>query len=259
VSTTNPLLVTRRFVGRQLERTGAWVGALTRNRIRSHDVVVDTSSRWISDETRAALFWGFYEGAERRAIARYLRPELDVIELGASIGFLSVLIARRIRSRKLVAVEANPELIPILERNLSHNGVRDVQVVNQAVAYGTDHVAFQLLHDTASGHIAASGSCGEDIRHVPSTTLGRLVESRELGDFALVCDVEGAEYEIFAHEGEAVRRKCRQAIMELHEVERDGRRWSREELADHLSRQWGMQIVHGDGKVWVFEAAPTRA
>jgi FkbM family methyltransferase len=242
-------------VGRQLERTGALVGAVTRNRIRSHDVLVDTSSRWISNATRAALFWGFYEGAERRAIERYLRPELDVVELGASIGFLSVLIARKARGRKLVAVEANPELIPILERNLSANGVREAQVVNQAVAYGADRVPFQLLHDTASGHIAARESHGDDIRYVPATTLGRLVESRGLKDFALVCDVEGAEYEIFAHEGEAVRRMCRQAIMELHAIERNGRHWSREELADHLSRQWGMQIVHGDGKVWVFEAA----
>src|SRR3954464_14359033 len=107
----------RRAAGALLRQTGRFIG----QRVRSHGVELDLSSPLVADETRAALFWGFYEGSERRAALRFLRPGLPVIELGASLGFLTALIARRIAPVAQVAVEANPALTSLLRRTLELN------------------------------------------------------------------------------------------------------------------------------------------
>ena len=238
-------------VGRALGKTGRAVALLTRNRIHSHGVVVDTTSPLITDETRAGLFWGYYEAAERRAALRFLRADAPTIELGASIGFLSVLIAKHVAPQFQVAIEANPALIPILRENLRQNGADRVEVVAAAVAYGADCAAFSPVVDTASGRLAANGSTS-DLVSVPTTSLRQILTRAPPGPFALVCDIEGAEYELFSKEPESVRARCQLAVMELHEITREGIHYSRKALGDWLGSQWKMKTLFSDGKVWVF-------
>lgn len=44
----------------------------------------------------AQLFWTFYERIEMDQIDAYLLPDLDVVELGSSLGVGTVLVARRL-------------------------------------------------------------------------------------------------------------------------------------------------------------------
>ena len=103
--------------------------------------------------------------------------------------------------------------------------------------------------DTASGRLADHTS--KQAVSVPATTLSKLLEEAPRGDFALVCDIEGAEYDVFDREPAAVAERCRLAVMELHDVSRAGRQFDPNQLGDWLATKWGMKIIFSDGKVWV--------
>jgi hypothetical protein len=102
---------------------------------------------------RSAFVFGEYESAERKLIRRFLRSDDCVIELGGCIGILSCLVNSRLRSpRNHLAVEANPELIPILSRHRAINGagfwieecaVSSEPEVNFAIHRLMTQVAFQ--------------------------------------------------------------------------------------------------------------------
>ncbi len=137
----------------------------------------------------------------------------------------------------------------MLRRNLALNSAGVVQVVHAAIAYGAASALFEQVKDPASGGLSTSGS--RPGVSVPTTTVEAILGDKP-GPFALVCDIEGSEFELFRHESEAVRRRCQLAVMELHEITRDGVRYDRPSLANHLAHLWGMKIVFEDGKVWVF-------
>src|SRR4051794_25130001 len=98
---------------------GQLISLLGRNVVRSDSSSIRVASPFVKPSTKAALFWGFYESAERRFVTRYLRRDLDVVELGGSIGVVSSLIASRLEGHaRLISVEANPGLIDVLSSNV---------------------------------------------------------------------------------------------------------------------------------------------
>jgi FkbM family methyltransferase len=217
---------------------------------------IDTASPLVNDDTRAALYFYMYESSERRAIKRFLRSNRPVVELGASIGFVSVLIAKTAHPVKQVAVEANPDLIPLLRRNLELNGVAGVTIVHGAVAYKTgDRAIFSVGAANVDGRLGSgvTAEAGVQSLVVPTTTLRDVLESSNISEFTLVSDIEGAEWDLIEEESKDTRERCRQAVFELHHVERNGTTFTPAELADRFATGWGMRKVHTDGKVWVFE------
>lgn len=192
---------------------GRLVAFATGNRFRSRGVLVDTSSSLVLPEVKASLFWGFYESAEIRFVQRHLPVDLDVVELGASLGVVSSHIARRLGpGRRLICVEPNAALRPLAERNVSLNakGIALTQVTG-AVAYDAPTVRFAVARRNIDSQIADD----LDGVEVPAVQLGRLLAEQGVGDFTLVSDIEGAEAAVLAEDGPALAR-CRLIIAELH-------------------------------------------
>src|SRR4051812_6437349 len=77
------------FIGNLLSRAYS-------DRIPNGGLVVDTSHPSVTPQLTASIFWRIYEGAEIRFVHQFLRPDLDVIELGSSIGVLSCHIKQRL-------------------------------------------------------------------------------------------------------------------------------------------------------------------
>ncbi len=199
-------------------RTGRLIARLTGNLIRHRGLVLDTSHPVITPEIKAALFWHGYESGEYRFIKRHLPRNLDVIELGGSMGVISATIRRHIeRDRRLVIVEADPRLADVLEGNLKRNRCTDgVTIERTAISYsGESHVSFALGPSSVSGRLADDSRPDEQTVTVPATTLSGLAERHGFERFALVCDIEGVEWDIFAADRDVLAR-AEMVIMELH-------------------------------------------
>jgi FkbM family methyltransferase len=166
----------------------------------------------------ARLAWGLYESAEVRFVNGFLRAKLDVVELGGSLGVVASVIGSRIGSRRLVIVEAAPELAPLIRTNVSRNApAAAVEVVSAVLDYdvteGTE-VPFLFARDTTAGRVDRTGESGAG---VPAIQLSSLLDRHLIEDYALVCDVEGAEWGLLDRDMPALDR-CRQLIIEFHDA-----------------------------------------
>lgn len=200
---------------------------------------IDTNTPAINAWVRTLILWDLHETAELRMIERYLPADLDVIELGGSIGVVASQIARRMApDRRLVSVEANPELIELLRRNIETNGPRvRATSVHGAIAYDvspTDQVGFRFGSSSLGARRPQPGKQPAQC-WVPVVRLADLLAREEIDRFALVTDIEGAEVDIFLHEQDSLKR-CQLMISELHETVHDGRRYSIKDLLDLASR-----------------------
>lgn len=234
---------------------GRVVGHLFRDGIPFRGCRIDTNSPLVTPEIKAMLFWRLYESGELRFISRYLRADLDVVELGASLGVVGSFIGRRLDAgRRLVCVEAHPHLVPIVERNVRNNaspGVR-VTIVHGAVDYGQGSVDVEfVLAESTLGSRAGEGD-GHRVK-VPRVRLGELLDREQLsGEYALVCDIEGAERGVFEHETKALAR-CRQLIIELHDVRVGDRQVTVDGLLQLARERHGFRLRDRHGPVVVLE------
>lgn len=234
---------------------GALVGTVYRDQVPCYGLRFHVPSPPVAARTKAQLLFGIYEGSEIRFVQRWLRPELDVVELGSSLGVVSSHCARKMEAgRRLVCVEANPALLPVLRRNLEEHASRqEVAVVNRALDYEAGEVELHVGGDTTASRVDRSATAGGEGRsvRVPATTLSALLREHALDRYALVCDVEGAEAGIVDEDLDALR-GCQQAIVELHETTRKGSRISVEQLAEGF-RAAGLVVRARHGPVHVFE------
>jgi FkbM family methyltransferase len=218
---------------------------------------VETDAPTVTPRIVAQIFWGVYESAELRFVERHLRRDLDVVELGSSIGAVSSAIAQRQDpERRLLCVEANPDLVPVLRRNVARNAPgHRVEVVHAAVAYGRESVPFASGPTSVSGRVASGDAA--DTREVPARSLSRLLAEHAIGDFALVSDVEGAEAAVIEHDARALA-ACRQIVIELHETRHDGRRLTPDDLCRALVEVHGFRLRHRRGPVCVLDREADR-
>lgn len=83
---------------------------------------------------RAIQYWGLWEPNETRLVAALLAPGDTFVDVGANIGWFTLLAARRVGPRGgVVAIEATPDTLRTLEANLRRNGVGNVALHGVAV------------------------------------------------------------------------------------------------------------------------------
>jgi len=255
-----PFSQTKKFVAKVICQplVGRMIASIFRNRIPSHRLIIETQSSRICDKTKAELFWGVYESAEARFVHKYISPGMDVLELGSSLGVISCLIRNQLHNdRKLLCVEANPELLPICRRNLEKNTPgKSAFIVNAAIDYsGAPEVWLSFGADSTSSVIGNSGDRStRSGAYAPAATLSGLLNEHSFEAFALVCDIEGAEFSILANDCEAMR-NCRLAIMELHTADHEGRAVRADEMANLFVERCHFRIRDRYGPVFVFEKA----
>src|SRR5687768_9453953 len=95
---------------------------LAGNRVRIDGCRFDVSHPEISRAIRSRLVRGRYERAELHLLRRWLEPDSPVVELGGGIGVVATLVNRRLSDpARHVVVEANPSLIPVINRQRTAN------------------------------------------------------------------------------------------------------------------------------------------
>ena len=155
-----------------------------------------------------------YEEPERKALKEFLDPELPVVELGACIGVVSCLTNRRLQTpKKHIVVEANPALLALLEQNRDRNDCH-FKIVHAAVSYGAKMITFNV-----DDNILASSVNGDERQGVvvSTMTLERLLNEHGFERATLICDIEGAELQLVAHELKTLSERVVTIIMELHD------------------------------------------
>lgn len=194
----------------------------------------------------SAVRFGMYERAELYMARRFILPEVDVIELGASLGIVSCNVAQRLTTGRLIAVEADPDLARRARANLNRNGFDAAAVIQAAIDYsGAETVSFGST-DHLSGQVGHTGQLS-----VPAVTLSQLLKQYDIGTFQMVADIEGAELAMFLADPTAFAR-CRRLMIEMDGAELAGNRITvDEEVA--IIEQLGFRCIYRHANCATFE------
>jgi FkbM family methyltransferase len=137
---------------------------------------------------------GVWSEAETELVKRELRPGMTVLDIGANIGYFTLLFARLVGpSGRVHAFEPEPENLELLRWNVEHNGYRNVTVVPAAVSRRRGVQELFKSGNNFGDHRLAHGAGGRASVRVEVITLdGWLADAGAKVDFVKM-DIQGAE------------------------------------------------------------------
>jgi FkbM family methyltransferase len=144
---------------------------------------------------------GIIEPDVQKVLADCIRPGMVFYDLGANLGFFSLIAARLVgETGKVLSFEADPEVAQRLMENVRRNGFRNVRLMNHAVWSSTGSVMFardceNVSPERGGGKVVPSAECSARNIEVPCIALDEFVHTEAPPDF-IKCDVEGAECEV---------------------------------------------------------------
>jgi FkbM family methyltransferase len=193
-----------------------WIGRLVEwngNVVKLDNCHFTVNSAAIGTPTKTRLIFGTYEGPERAAL-RHLRPDLPIVEFGGGIGVVSCLANKRMREpAQHVVVEANPDLISVIERNRVRNRC-GFTVINRALAYGGEQIDFCQGRDFLANSLLVATERKTPVR---TTTLEQTLDQHGFDTVNLLCDIEGEEVELVRRELTCLRQRVKVFILEVHQ------------------------------------------
>jgi len=204
----------KRIVDQKLRRsTAVYCGNnLVLTRLRTgQKMYVDSRDRSLAPHL---IMDGDWEPWIADVVRNHVKPGMSVVEVGANVGFYSLLIARAVSpTGKLRSFEANPHLATLVQQNLHINGhdpySESVLVSAMAVADTEGPRKFYTFDAYKGGSsLLDVASVGADQRaeiEVPCTTLDIALADFGPIDFMKI-DAEGAEIMILTGAAEVIRR-----------------------------------------------------
>ena len=148
--------------------------------------------KWVVGAGEHGYWLGSYEIRKRLAFEHEIAPESVVYDIGANVGYYSLMASVLAGPKGYVyAFEPLPRNIRYLNRHVSINQIKNITVLEAAVAGQTGEAYFNTGASTSMGHLANSGEI-----KVRQVSLDDLLNAGQIQppDYMKV-DVEGAEYE----------------------------------------------------------------
>jgi FkbM family methyltransferase len=148
--------------------------------------------KWTTGSGAHGYWLGSYECQKQRALQRELQDGDVVYDIGANVGFYSLLASVLVGdSGHVYSFEPVPGNLQELRRHLEINHVRNCTVIGAAVNSADGEAIFDPSGDRCTGRLAATGSL-----RVRTVALDSLVSRKEIPPPNLMkIDIEGAELE----------------------------------------------------------------
>lgn len=159
---------------------------------------------------------GIYEEPTAHLIAQLLQPGSTFVDVGANIGFFSLLAARIVGEKgRVLAFEPGPSQRKRLLTNIALNGLKNLSVAEQALSDVSEYVTLHLGPPNHSG-ISSLRTISPDLPSI-------IVQSLRLDDWwdetlplhLVKLDVEGAEGKVLRGMASCIRRWRPDVVMEV--------------------------------------------
>jgi FkbM family methyltransferase len=149
--------------------------------------------RWIVRSSFESCWLGVYEQEKQSAFSAAIRPGAVVYDVGANVGFYTLLAAKLTGpTGRVYSFEPLPRNLQFLNRHVALNGLNNVRVFAGAVADRPGVARFDDSGIPEMAHIAADGAL-----EVATFQLDDLLEKGAIRPPNVIkIDVEGAEVEV---------------------------------------------------------------
>jgi FkbM family methyltransferase len=148
--------------------------------------------KWTVGSGSHGCWLGSYEHTKQKAFQREMKPGDVVYDIGANVGFYSLLAGVIVgEAGHVYSFEPFPENLQELRNHLEMNQARNCTVIDAAVSSAEGEAIFDPSDDRCMGHLAAAGSL-----RVRTVTLDGMVSRKLIRPPNLMkIDIEGAELE----------------------------------------------------------------
>lgn len=161
------------------------------SRINGYDILVFANE----DVGRSICTYGRYELAETQYLQKMLSPEAVCIDIGANIGYYTLLMSQLASFGSVHSFEPIPLTAALLKTNVELNGFKNIHINQCAVANTAGVIPFSLSADSAYSSLNHTGRKQLiNTISVPVTTIDDYLAQKCIDrvDF-IKADVEGAE------------------------------------------------------------------
>jgi FkbM family methyltransferase len=151
--------------------------------------------KWIARSSVNSCWLGSYEFQKQKSIMKYLRPGMTAYDIGAHVGFYTLLFYNIVKpDGRVYAFEPLPENITMLKKHLTLNKMDNVVIEPVAVSNNNKEISFYKNTSTYKGNIVKKDAKSIDVVKFLSTTIDHYVyeEKNNPPDFVKM-DIEGAE------------------------------------------------------------------
>jgi FkbM family methyltransferase len=181
--------------------------------------LADGTRFWICPDDRyisRGVIAGAYEPIETAFVRRHVKEGMIVLDIGANIGWYTVLMAKLVGAAGHVeAFEARDELADRLRRTVAENKLDNVSVHQCALAAVDGEGTIVISNDNfGAAHLIEPAATGGATQPVALRRLGSVI-SRAV-DFIKI-DVEGAEKLVFDGAGAMLRRDRPLILCEIND------------------------------------------
>ncbi len=185
----------------------------------------------INLKTEKSRWLGTYEPELQAALGDYLFPGMTVYDVGANIGYVTLMMAQAVGAHGSVyAFEALPANVTRIHQNIALNNLSNVTVLPVAVMDKTAPVTFYVHASVGMGK--AAGSAGRSDQHykaeitVPGLALDEFVfEQGNPPPDAVKMDIEGGEVLALPGMQRILQQHHPLLLLELHGPESEKVAW----------------------------------
>jgi FkbM family methyltransferase len=168
---------------------------------------------------------GTYELPIQEALAKYLNPGDVFYDLGANVGFLTIVAAKLVGATgQVYAFEPSDRNIASIRHNAQINGFNQVEVIPKAVSH-TSGVGELLLAEYSGGNTLSTNSAPPDLAgsiEVDLVAIDDLVAENTIAPPKLIkIDVEGAELDALKGMTQTIKTHQPAIIYEIDDGEQE--------------------------------------
>lgn len=162
---------------------------------------------------------GFWESWVTIALGRMIQPEWICVDVGANVGYYTVLMADLVgKGGTVYSAEPNPEIFDLLTRNVEVNGMSDrCQLEQRAMGKEPKNNLFLEYpnHMPGSGSVARTPDRVNLVRKpVVMSTLDGIIPDGQVD--LIKIDAEGSDYDVILGAGKILERSPNCVVMFEH-------------------------------------------
>lgn len=142
---------------------------------------------------------GIWEETETNLIKNILQRDMIVVDIGAHIGYYTLIAARLVgKNGKVYAFEPNPDNFTLLKKNVKENNYKNVCLINKAISNKEGFLKLFINPESSGSGSIYEKDNNKNCINIKATTLDNSLKNIKKIDIIKI-DIEGAE--ILALEG----------------------------------------------------------
>ena len=186
---------------------------------------------------------GNMDGIQAR-LCQLITEDTVFVDCGAHIGTMSIPVVVKCKPKKAIFIEANTDVVGLLQENCQANLQTLFTVVHAAVCDKDGEVDFHIIKEKGD----SSSMVREDLKKIPPTTvpaitLDTLLEN-ETSPIVMKVDIEGSEWLMWQGMGK-VRPKIKHMVMEWFPAAMPGG-WKEQLLAAIHKSDFHIMLFSGE-------------